>query len=60
MTYKIYDTRWGLMVDDVAVEADSPINAVKKLYNNVNRATNGKIVVRGIRGRMYTYDGDKK
>lgn len=54
--YTIFDIRGGLMSDDVAVMANSPIEAVRKFYNNVKRVKNGDIVV----NRKYCYLGDKK
>lgn len=55
--YKIWDIREGLLADDTIIEAKSPIEAVRKLYNNVKRVKNGgDIVVNG----SYCYTGDKK
>jgi hypothetical protein len=55
--YRIYDVRGGLLADDKTVEAKSPIEAVRKLYNNVKRVKNGgDIIVNG----SYCYDGVKK
>lgn len=56
--YKIFDIRGGLMADDTTIKADSPIQAVRKLYNNVKRnyRNTGNIVVNG----KYVYDGEKK
>lgn len=57
MKYRIYDVRVGLLGDDETVEAKSPIEAVRKLYNNVKRVKNcGDIVVNG----SYCYVGDRK
>ena len=56
MKYTIYDVRGNLLDDDKIVEANSPIEAVRKLYNNVKRVKNGDIVV----NRRYCYQGDKK
>ena len=56
MKYKIFDIRGGLLSDDLIIEADSPIKAVRKLYDNVKRVKNGDIVVNG----SYCYIGDKK
>lgn len=55
--YRIYDVRGGLLADDETVEAKSPIEAVRKLYNNVKRVKNGgDIVVNG----SYCYTGERK
>lgn len=55
--YTIYDVRDGLLGDDKTVEAKSPIEAVRKFYNNVKRVKNGgDIVVNG----SYCYVGDRK
>ena len=55
--YRIYDVRDGLLGEDKIIEAKSPIEAVKKVYNNVKRVKNGgKIVVNG----SYWYVGDRK
>lgn len=57
MKYRIYDIRGGLLGDDKIIEAKSPIEAVKKLYNNVKRVkSGGDIVVNG----SYCYTGEKK
>ena len=57
MKYTIYDVRGGLLADDKIIEAKSPIEAVRKLYNNVKRVKNGgDIVVNG----SYCYTGDRK
>ena len=55
--HRIYDVRDGLLGEDKIIEAKSPIEAVKKLYNNVKRVkTGGYIVVNG----SYWYVGDRK
>lgn len=55
--YRIYDVRVGLLGDDEIIEAKSPIEAVRKLYNNVKRVKNGgDIVVNG----SYCYTGERK
>ena len=56
--YKIFDVRGGLLDDNNIVKADSPIQAVRKLYKNVKRnyRNTGNIVV----NNRYLYDGDKK
>lgn len=54
--YRIYDVRGGLLDEDKIIEAKSPIEAVRKLYNNVKRVKNGDIVVNG----SYCYKGEKK
>lgn len=57
MKYRIYDIRGGLLDEDKIIEAKSPIEAVRKLYNNVKRVKNGgDIVVNG----CYCYVGDRK
>lgn len=56
MKYYIYDIRGGLLDEDKIIEAKSPIEAVRKLYNNVKRVKNGDIVV----NNRYCYIGDKK
>lgn len=57
MKYRIYDVRDGLLGEDKIIEAKSPIEAVRKLYNNVKRVkTGGDIVVNG----SYCYVGDRK
>lgn len=57
MKYRIWDIRDGLLADDKTVEAKSPIEAVRKLYNNVKRVKNGgDIIVNG----SYCYVGDRK
>nr|DAU19728.1 MAG TPA: hypothetical protein [Caudoviricetes sp.] len=57
MKYTIYDVRDGLLGDDKTVEAKSPIEAVRKFYNNVKRVKNGgDIVVNS----SYCYVGDRK
>lgn len=55
--YRVWDIRSGLLADDKTVEAKSPIEAVRKLYNNVKRVKNGGDIV--VNGR-YCYTGDKK
>lgn len=57
MKYRIYDIRGGLLGEDKIIEAKSPIEAVKKLYNNVKRVKNGGDIVVNSR---YCYTGDKK
>lgn len=57
MKYKIWDIRDGLLADDKTVEAKSPIEAVRKLYNNVKRVKNGGDIV--VNGR-YCYEGEIK
>lgn len=57
MKYRIYDVRGGLLADDKTVEAKSPIEAVRKLYNNVKRVTKGGDIV--VNGR-YCYEGVRK
>lgn len=57
MKYKIFDIRGGLLSDDSIIEADSPIKAVRKLYNNVKRVKNGGDIVVN---NKYCYIGDKK
>ena len=55
--YKIFDVRGSLLQDDIIVLAKSPMEAVKKYYDNVRRNyKNGDIVV----NNRYMYDGDKK
>lgn len=54
--YRIYDIRGGLLDEDKIIETKSPIEAVRKLYNNVKRVKNGDIVVNG----RYCYTGEKK
>lgn len=54
--YVIYDVRGGLLADDKIIEAKSPIEAVRKLYNNVKRVKNGDIVV----NNRYCYIGVRK
>lgn len=57
MRYRVWDIRSGLLSDDKTVEAKSPIEAVRKLYNNVKRVKNGgDIVVNG----SYCYEGVRK
>lgn len=57
MKYRIYDVRGGLLADDKIIEAKAPIEAVRKLYNNVKRIKNGgDIIVNG----SYCYTGEKK
>ena len=56
--YRIFDIRGGLMGDDKVVEAKSPIEAVRKFYDNVKRDKfcSGPIVV----NNSYVYYGDRK
>lgn len=54
--YRIFDCRGGLLDDDKIVKARSPIEAVRKLYNNVKRVKNGNIVV----NHSYCYEGTLK
>lgn len=57
MKYRIIDLREDIFADDIIIEAKSPIESVRKLYNNVKRVKNGgDIVVNG----SYCYVGDRK
>jgi hypothetical protein len=56
MKYTIFDIRGGLLADDKIIEAKSPIEAVRKIYNNVKRVKNGDIVV----NNRYCYIGVRK
>lgn len=57
MKYRIFDIRGGLLDEDKTIEADSPIQAVRKLYNNVKRVKNGGDIVVNNR---YVYIGERK
>jgi hypothetical protein len=57
MKYRIYDLRDGLHGEDKIIEAKSPIEAVKKLYNNVKRVKNGGYI---LGNGSYWYVGDRK
>lgn len=57
MKYKIFDIRGGLLADDRIVEATTPIQAVRKFYDNVKRVKNGGDIVVNNR---YCYEGDLK
>ena len=59
MKYKIFDVRANLWDDDRIIEASSPIQAVRKIYDNVKRVKNGEIVVRCTTG-VYCYIGYRK
>lgn len=55
--YRIYDIRGGLLDEDKIIEAKSPIEAVRMLYNNVKRVKNGGDIVVNA---SYCYVGDRK
>lgn len=57
MKYRIWDIRDGLLADNKIIEAKSPIEAVRKLYNNAKRVKNGGDIV--VNGR-YCYEGKPK
>ena len=60
MKYNIYDIRGGLLDDDKVIEANSPIEAVRKLYNNVKRVKNGGDITVRVGRKVYCYYGERK